>query len=104
MYKHTFYYFLGNKKYPEIYILHLKISKIYPKKSNICSFLRSIWKNLHLTEFFRRTNIRYGHCWAWEMLKSTSIKQRKSVFNHLFVASGAWEASGQRLHLEHPLL
>jgi len=21
MYKHTFYYFLGNKKYPEIYIL-----------------------------------------------------------------------------------
>ena len=22
MYKHTFYYFLGNKKYPEIYILH----------------------------------------------------------------------------------
>ena len=25
MYKHTFYYFLGNKKYPEIYILHLQI-------------------------------------------------------------------------------
>ena len=24
MYKHTFYYFLGNKKYPEIYILHLR--------------------------------------------------------------------------------
>ena len=23
MYKHTFYYFLGNKKYPEIYILHI---------------------------------------------------------------------------------
>ena len=22
IYKHTFYYFLGNKKYPEIYILH----------------------------------------------------------------------------------
>ena len=24
MYKHTFYYFSGNKKYPEIYILRLK--------------------------------------------------------------------------------
>ena len=24
MYKHTFYYFLGNKKYPEIYILPLE--------------------------------------------------------------------------------
>ena len=26
MYKHTFYYFLGNKKYPEIYILQIKTS------------------------------------------------------------------------------
>ena len=26
MYKHTFYYFLGNKKYPEIYILPFKFS------------------------------------------------------------------------------
>ena len=24
MYKHTFYYFLGNKKYPEIYILQIQ--------------------------------------------------------------------------------
>ena len=28
MYKHTFYYFLGNKKYPEIYILHTKTTII----------------------------------------------------------------------------
>ena len=27
MYKHTFYYFLGNKKYPEIYILLSKVEK-----------------------------------------------------------------------------
>ena len=27
MYKHTFYYFLGNKKYPEIYILPIKEEK-----------------------------------------------------------------------------
>ena len=27
MYKHTFYYFLGNKKYPEIYILPRKLLK-----------------------------------------------------------------------------
>ena len=27
MYKHTFYYFLGNKKYPEIYILLLEMSE-----------------------------------------------------------------------------
>ena len=25
MYKHTFYYFLGNKKYPEIYILQKQL-------------------------------------------------------------------------------
>ena len=30
MYKHTFYYFLGNKKYPEIYILHFhSLTKFY---------------------------------------------------------------------------
>ena len=27
MYKHTFYYFLGNKKYPEIYILPTHITQ-----------------------------------------------------------------------------
>ena len=48
-------------------IWHLKIPKIYPQKSQICSFWRSIWKNLHLTEIFTRaapvvpvTNMRYG--------------------------------------------
>ena len=31
MYKHTFYYFLGNKKYPEIYILlHYFLAEINP--------------------------------------------------------------------------
>ena len=49
-------------------ILHLKITKIYPKKRKYVIFLRSIWKNLHLTEFFTRaapvvpvTNMRYGY-------------------------------------------
>ena len=48
-------------------ILHLKITKIYPKTRKYVIFLRSIWKNLHLTEFFTRaapvvpvTNMRYG--------------------------------------------
>ena len=47
-------------------ILHLKITKIYPKTRKYVIFLRSIWKNLHLTEFFTRaapvvpvTNMRY---------------------------------------------
>ena len=48
-------------------ILHLKITKIYPKTRKYVIFLRSIWKNLHLTEFFTRaapvvpvTIMRYG--------------------------------------------
>merc|ERR1719500_2232594 len=52
-------------------ILHLKITKIYPKTRKYVIFLRSIWKNLHLTEFFTRaapvvpvTNMRY----AWSLL------------------------------------
>ena len=47
-------------------ILHLEITQIYPKKVKYVVFLRSIWKNLHLTEFFTRaapvvpvTNMRY---------------------------------------------
>ena len=49
-------------------ILHLKITKIYPKKRKYVIFLRSIWKNLHLTDFFTRaapvvpvTNMRYAY-------------------------------------------
>ena len=40
MYKHTFYYFLGNKKYPEIYILllHIRI-KNYIKCHSLREFL-----------------------------------------------------------------
>ena len=48
-------------------ILHLKITKIYPKKRKYVIFLRSIWKNLYLTDFFTRaapvvpvSNMRYG--------------------------------------------
>jgi len=48
-------------------ILHLEITQIYPKKVKYVVFLRSIWKNLHPTEFFTRaapvvpvTNMRYA--------------------------------------------
>ena len=61
-------HFLYTGRIFKFQILHLKITRIYPKKSKICIFLRSIWKNLHLTEFFTRaapvvpvTNMRYGH-------------------------------------------
>ena len=63
-------HFLYTDRIFKFQILHLKIPQIYPQKSQICSFLRSIWKNLHLTEIFTRaapvvpvTNMRYEAQW-----------------------------------------
>ena len=52
-------------------MLHLEITQIYPKKVKYVVFLRSIWKNLHPTEFFTRaapvvpvTNMRYAQAFS----------------------------------------
>ena len=47
-------HFLYTGRIFKFQILHPKITRIYPKKSKYVFFLRSIWKNLHLTEFFTR--------------------------------------------------
>ena len=84
-----------------------KIPKIYPKNSKTCSFLRSIWKILHLTELFYTgtavvpvTNmcVTAFFCiiiiiWEWEcgklrvILHSFSSEIVWCIFNHTLMRS-----------------
>ena len=86
-------HFLYTGRIFKFQILHLKITQIYPTKSKICSFLRSIWKNLHPTEFFTRavpvvpvTNMRYALLLFQEiqLTRSFLVLHSYVLFNPLF--------------------
>ena len=59
MYKHTFYYFLGNKKYPEIYILPMNFHHIFRKQILLilCQMFRKAWAWAVKAEFLHGQNM-----------------------------------------------
>ena len=48
MYKHTFYYFLGNKKYPEIYILQVYGNRLPCQKATYKTMHNQEHKNRNI--------------------------------------------------------
>ena len=63
-------------------ILHPKITANTPKKCKICSFSRSIWKNLHQTEFIY-TGTACGACDKYEVWVSLVLLMMTSFSSRL---------------------